>query len=45
MLRRIDVKPDNIEQFGGKSRVVGQLELADLMWLETMLEDRASVVS
>src|ERR1700712_3052454 len=37
MLRRIDVKPDDIEQFGGKSRIVGQLELAELMRLETML--------
>src|SRR4051812_46645561 len=37
MLRRIDVKPDNIEQFGSKSRIVGQLELANLMRLETML--------
>src|SRR5215213_4337109 len=37
MLRRIDVKPNNIEQFGGKPRIVGQLELADLMRLETML--------
>ena len=37
MRRRIDVKPDNIEQFSSKSGVVGQLELAELMRLETML--------
>ena len=37
MLRRIDVKPDNIEQFGSKSRIVGQLELANLGRLQTML--------
>ena len=37
VLRRVDVKPDDIDQLVGKPRVVGQLEQADLMRLQTML--------
>ena len=36
MLGRIDVEPDDREQFGGKPWIIGQLELTDLMRLEVV---------
>jgi hypothetical protein len=36
MLGRIDVEPDDIEQFGGKLRIFGQLEQTGLVWLEAV---------
>jgi hypothetical protein len=36
MGRRIDIKPDHVAQLVDELRVVGELELLDPVWLETM---------
>jgi hypothetical protein len=36
MVRRIDVEPDDVMQLGGELRIVGELELANAMRLQTM---------
>jgi hypothetical protein len=36
VVRRIDVQPDDLLEFGRKLRVVGQLELPHAMRLKTM---------
>jgi hypothetical protein len=41
VFRRCDVKPDDVEQFSGKPRVVGQLEEVYFMRLQAMLASDA----